>query len=566
MGIALAAAVLALLWSSTASTAQHRTPGASAVLGTNGAEAPKISWRTCPRDVAPGRFQCATVKVPLSYRNPGGKKITLALGRLPATDQKRKIGTLFWNPGGPGGSGRIPPAFSKTLHERFDIVGFDPRGTNASTPLKCFSSNRQAFKTLGRAFPATLEQEAPFFAANERGTRLCEKNAGPIISHMSTANVARDMDLLRRAVGDEKMTYLGFSYGTFLGETYANLFPGKVRAMTLDAVLDPAEWTTGETLGDGLTQPFSYRVGSFDGTQKALRTFLEECASVGRGAGGCAFAERGAGPNKLLTKYKEILARLRQGPVEVTDGGDTFKIRYQGVVYNTLSLLYYAPNSPLLARFLENVHKATEAAGQRTAQGGAAPEVDVPDVPSRPTFERPESRAERQPPYFGLEWFPGVACLDSFNPPPTASWSLYARKADARAPGFGSAWTYASTPCATWPAEDSDRYLGPWDNQTANPLLLIGNRLGDPATPYDDARTTATRRLADARLLTLDSFGHTAAYGGQSRCINVAVDRYLVEGELPPSGKVYQPDRGPFSASSPRAKEPAASQSVPPSF
>ena len=93
------------------------------------------------------------------------------------------------------------------------------------------------------------------------------------------------------------------------------------------------------------------------------------------------FAERGAGPKTLLTKYKEILARLRQGPVEVTDGGDTFKIRYQGVVYTTLSLLYYAPNSPLLARFLEDLHEATEAADQRTAQGGTAPEVDVPDVP-----------------------------------------------------------------------------------------------------------------------------------------------------------------------------------------
>ena len=98
-------------------------------------------------------------------------------------------------------------------------------------------------------------------------------------------------------------------------------------------------------------------------------------------------------------------------------------------------------------------------------------------------------------------------------------------------------------------AEDPDRYLAPWDKQTANPLLLIGNRGGDPATPYDDARTTATRRLADARLLTLDSFGHTAAYGGQSRCINVAVDRYLVEGKLPPQGKVCQPNAGPFAAS-----------------
>ena len=196
---------------------EHRLDGPGPDAGSAGRPgyqrrpAPEIQWGSCPRNVAPGRYECAMVRVPLSSRNPDGKKITLALGRLPATDQRRKIGTLFWNPGGPGGSGRIPPAFSKTLHERFDIVGFDPRGTNASTPLKCFSSNRQAIETLGRAFPATIEQEAPFFAASKRGTQLCERNAGPIISHMSTANVARDMDLLRRAVGDEKLTYLGFS-------------------------------------------------------------------------------------------------------------------------------------------------------------------------------------------------------------------------------------------------------------------------------------------------------------------------------------------------------------------
>ncbi|MBF6742560.1 alpha/beta hydrolase, partial [Acinetobacter baumannii] len=125
----------------------------------------------------------------------------------------------------------------------------------------------------------------------------------------------------------------------------------------------------------------------------------------------------------------------------------------------------------------------------------------------------------------GIEWFNAVSCADTSNPSNPRSWSLYARQADERARGFGPLWTYASTPCATWPVEDPDRYVGPWDEKTANPILLIGNRQGDPATPYDDARTTATERLADGRLLTLDSFGHTAAYGGQSRCVDGAVDR-----------------------------------------
>ena len=564
MGVALAAAVLALLLSGPASSAQQdRAATKPAVMGTNGASAPNIRWGPCPKSVAPRQYQCATVRVPLSYRQPHGKKITLALGRLPAADQKRKIGTLFWNIGGPGGSARIPPSFSRTMHKRFDIVGFDPRGTNASTPLKCFTSNRQAIETFGRPFPATKKQVAPFLAANKRGTSLCESNAGPIISHMSTANVARDMDLLRRAVGDEKLTYLGFSYGTFLGSTYANLFPGKVRAMTLDAVIDPVEWTTGEKPDDGRTQPLSYRVGSFYGTQDALKSFLKACAKAGpgRGAGRCAFAERGAGPGELLAKYERMLKRLKQGPVEVTDGGQTKKVTYQDAVAITLSELYYAPNSPSLARFLEDLHDAI--AGGPSTRKKAAPAVDVPDVPSRPTYERPEASAMGSPPYIGLEWFPGVACLDSVNPPSVASWLLYARVADARVPGFGALWTYVSTPCATWPAEDTDRYRGPWDSQTANPILLVGNRGGDPATPYDDARTTATLRLADGRLLSVNTFGHTASYGGQSDCVDGTVDRYFVEGKLPPKGKVCQPNHGPFAASTPPTRERAAPPSVP---
>ncbi|MBA2535089.1 MAG: alpha/beta fold hydrolase [Rubrobacter sp.] len=537
LGLALAAAVLMLLLSSTASSAQDGASKTPAVLGTNGASVPKIQWESCPKDVATARWQCAEVRVPLSYRHPDGRKITLALGRLPAADQERKIGTLFENPGGPGASGRIPAHFSKTLHKRFDIVGFDTRGTNASTPLTCFTSDQQSKETFQRPFPADPKQVKPFFKAQERGTRLCERNAGPIISHMSTANVARDMDLLRQAVGDKKMTYHGVSYGTFLGSTYANLFPGKVRAITIDGVVDPKEWTTGEKGAEGSKQPLTYRMGSFNGAQHGLETFLAACASAGPGR--CAFAERGAGPGELLARYEQILERLHQGPVKVTDGGQTSSVTYQDAVGTTLGYLYHPKYAPTLASFLEDLHEATQAAGQKTAPS-APPEVDVPDVSTTPTFARP------QPPVAAREWFLGVACLDSTNPPSVASWPRYARKADEQAPGFGSWWVYISTPCPTWPAEDQDRYQGPWNKETANPVLVVGNRLGDPSTPYENARTTANRRLADARLLTLDSYGHIASYNHLSHCINKAVDRYLVQTKLPPKGKVCQPNHGPF--------------------
>lgn len=580
--IGVAVAVVVALSTAPESAAVQRTdtdtpsdtPSAttSEVRGTNSASAPKIRWRPCPDGTLPPGlpdpgYECSTVKVPLSYRKPGGRKVELALGRLPATDPDRKIGTLFWNPGGPGGPGRIPPPFSPKLRERFDIVGFDPQGVGESTPVKCFTSDRQAINTFGRPFPITLQQEQRFFDANERGTRLCARNAGPLLSHMSTANVARDMNLLRQSVGDKKMTYIGYSYGTHLGEVYANLFPKKVRALALDAVLDPVEWTTGEEPGDALVKPFTYRLGSFDGSQNALRTFLKACAEDKR----CAFREGGANAKELEAKYERLLKRLRVEPAEVSEGGQTFELTYQDVVGITLSSLYSAEASPFLAEFLQDIYEATEPEREQTTQGTTQerkeetlPEVDVPDVPTRPTFERPQSRQQRQVPYLGIEWFPAVSCLDTENPNNKLLWSVFARKADQDAPGFGSLWTYSSMPCATWPVTDPDRYAGPWDKKTAGPILTIGNRQGDPATPYDDAQTT-TERLADARLLTLDSFGHTAAYGGQSRCIDRAVDRYLIEGKLPPEGKVCQPNREPFDpVPVPFFKEGTAEDGFPP--
>src|SRR4051812_25395077 len=333
-------------------------PVVDGISGTNGAAVPALDWGTCPASSPEEEqflrpYRCTTVEVPLSYREPDGQSLELALGLLPAADQAHKIGTLFWNPGGPGGSGRIPPPFSAVLHERFDIVGFDPRGVAASTPLQCFASNEQAFRLLGWEFPITLAQEQRVIDLTRRATQLCARNGGPLLEHMSTANVARDLDLMRQAVGDEQLTYLGFSYGTHLGEVYANLFPDRVRAITLDAVLDPIEWTTG--YGEqGASAPFSYRIGSFVGAQQALSTFLAACARDGR----CAFRETGA---DLRAKYDRLLARVRRRPVEiVAPDGTPFTVTYQAVVSITLGGLYDPAASRDLADFLRTVYATTE--------------------------------------------------------------------------------------------------------------------------------------------------------------------------------------------------------------
>ena len=164
-------------------------------------------------------------------------------------------------------------------------------------------------------------------------------------------------------------------------------------------------------------------------------------------------------------------------------------------------------------------------------------------APVRPAHRQQPPAAD---PYIGLEWPAAVECTDSDNPSNPWVWPFWARRADRAAPYFGSLWVYhGSLACATWPAEDPDRYTGPWNTPTANPVMLIGNRKGDPATPYEDAVATAGL-MSDAHLLTLDEYGHTAFALAESQCIVVAVERYLIDQQLPPDGTVCQPDRGPF--------------------
>jgi pimeloyl-ACP methyl ester carboxylesterase len=347
---------------------------------------------------------------------------------------------------------------------------------------------------------------------------------------MATANVARDMDLLRQAVGDEQLSYFGFSYGTHLGEVYANLFPDRVRALTLDAVVDPVTWTTGRTPQEALVPAF-LRLRSHEGAYAALLAFLRACEDDVR----CTFGEQG---RDLLAKYDTLLLRLRRQPVEIVLDGQPTTVTYQSAVNGTLMNLYDPSFSADLAAVLQQVYLATE---QRDRPVARRLDLDRVGPPVRPTYGPPTTTDE---PYLGIEALSAAFCTDAATAFDPWVWPRYARAADRAAPYFGSVWAYVSLPCATWPARDADRYTGPWNRSTANPLLLIGNRRGDPATPYENAVSTA-RELADARLLTLDSyFGHGAF--AQSQCIVNAVERYLVKLQLPPEGTECPPDHRPF--------------------
>jgi pimeloyl-ACP methyl ester carboxylesterase len=208
---------------------------------------PVLAWTDCG-----GGLQCATAAVPLDYRRPRGERISVALARLPASDPAHRIGSLFINPGGPGGSGigflqGAGQLFPAPVRARFDIVGFDPRGVGLSTPVRCFDSvvEQQAFFARFGLFPVTDREWRAAIAASQGFDRRCAERNAAILPHLSTANVARDLDLLRQAVGDRMLSYLGLSYGTYLGATYANLFPDRFRALVLDGVVDPVDYSTG---------------------------------------------------------------------------------------------------------------------------------------------------------------------------------------------------------------------------------------------------------------------------------------------------------------------------------
>ncbi|HEY6710515.1 MAG TPA: alpha/beta hydrolase [Actinomycetota bacterium] len=466
--------------------------------------------------------------VPLDYDRPKGKQITLALARLPAADPSRKIGSLFLNPGGPGGSGvdflfgAGPFLYSDEVRARFDLVGFDPRGIMRSSPLRCFDTFDESIAALAPfQFPVTRQEERVWIHSDRALSRACAEHAGSILDHMSTANVARDMDLLRRAVGDTKLTYAGYSYGSYLGATYANLFPGKVRALIVDGVLDPVAWSTGR--GDqARTLPFSTRLRSAKGAYETLQEFFRLCDA---GGPNCAFSQ-----GNPARRFARLTKRLLREPVEFPDGeGGTFLVTYAELVGTTLGVLYDPAGWPEWAEVLQQLDELTSPAT-------AAASLKAVRARLGAAFQQEEY------PNF-VEGFPGVACSETHNPSNVGAWARAARAQDRQYPYFGRPWTWFTSGCEPWPGWDDDHFDGPWNHSTANPVLVIGNRF-DPATPYHGA-VTVDRLLPRSRLLTLAGWGHTSLFA--SACVDGYVNTYLLTSRVPPKGTVCAPDVVPFA-------------------
>lgn len=527
---------------------------ANAALGTNGAAAPVLSWGACTdpalTDADPS-FRCATASVPLDYRKPTGTKIQLAVSKLPATGPGTRIGTVFVNPGGPGAPGLDSPTFATAkLRERFDIVGFDPRGTGASNPVvRCAATSEEAASLLNPTFPLNPTQEVTAANKAAQGAAGCRASA-TIATRMSTANVARDLELLRRGVGDAKLNFLGFSSGTLIGETYANLFPATTRALALDGTLDPQRFTAGRSTTEA-GQPLDERLKSYVGTDEAVAGFLAACAAA---PGTCAFASPSASTaTQLRAKFKALLARIRANngvTVDLGDGPTT--LSYQdviGMIYGELNVGIFTSQD--LAGTLDALDVASQS------QTAPIPSNDLRallDTLAR--WFKPTGGPVTEPYDNFQDAFSTFICNDTVGPTSTSPYVSFGRSSDQSYPGFGPFWIWTTAACATFPVQDPDVYRGPWNTTTPNTILVLGNRGGDPSVRYSNA-VLAQSTLAKARLLSVDQYGHTS-YNLASTCVNDAVDNYLIALTLPPVGASCGTDFGPFDPVSEAASDAGA--------
>jgi pimeloyl-ACP methyl ester carboxylesterase len=446
-------------------------------------------------------WECATLKVPLDYAHPGSDTIRLALIRAKARpeDGQKRIGSLIFNFGGPGASGvsYLPQLANdyRDLHARYDLVSFDPRGVGASAPVRCLNDKDTDTANELDGTPDNNKEWKAELAMGDKYMAACEKNSGKVLPYVSTTNTARDMDLLRRVLGDDKLHYFGTSYGTELGGIYAHLFPRSVGRAVFDAVVDPTQ------------DPVQQSLAQTKGFQLALDNYLKDCARQPDCPTGTSIAE---GRKKITDLLKRIDAR----PLPTDDGR---KVTQDLAELGIATALYSKDTWPDLTQALKEAEQkktgntlmlladlltGRDSKGHYDNSGPAQNAIDCDDFQQRYTVDDVKAK------------------LPEF------------RKAS---PVFGDSGAWSLLECTDWPTKGEAKHPQVAARGSA-PILLVGNT-GDPATPY-----AGTRRMADALgkgigvELTYKGQGH-GAYG-TSTCVTKAVNAYLLEGKVPKDGTV----------------------------
>ena len=467
-----------------------------------------IAWKGCGKGL-----QCARVLVPLDWSNPSGPQISLAVIRHRASGPGRRIGSLFLNFGGPGvpGVAMLKGASESELDAlgggRFDLVSWDPRGTGESTHVRCFANDRAQARFWGPDWsgtPTTRRESVRYLPKALAFVKRCVALSGRLLAHDSTADTVRDLDYLRRLVGDRKLNYEGFSYGTFIGETYANMFPRRVRAMVINGVINPVPFTTSAQAGLASTQADFLRV-------------FAKLQSLCQAAGPARCALAGHGPVKA--RVSRLLARLRHGPIPAPNAPAPHRLNYGDLLFYIFANLGRPASWPQIA------------AGLEQAASGNGSAIETALKPSRALYQSALNSAT------------ALQCADKPRPRvgPQA-WPSIIGRLTRVSPYFAVNGWWLAVPCAAWPLVNADRYSGPWNRSTHNPILVVGNRY-DPQTAYQGARRVA-RLLGNARLLTLDGYGHTTDVDPSS-CIDRAVTAYLIR-PATARRQTCQADRQPF--------------------
>ena len=493
------------------------------------ANAAGLKWADCGEAGA----QCATAKLPKDYDKPNGGKFDIAVAKSPATKPGKRIGSLFFNFGGPGApAAAYVEAYGAdlfpVLNERFDIIGMDPRGTGDSVPVDC-KANQETLGVYSQPFttPDNLNVSA-LVRKDERYINRCRQLNGDVLKYLSTANTARDMNAIREAVGDKKMTYLGFSYGTFLGATIQSLFPGKTRAVVLDGALDPDQY-----MNDPL--------GSLDeqtaGFERAIGRFFTACAAD---QAACPF---GAGDPKGT--IDDLIEQADASPIPASNApdrpvdGDDIRASLAQEVYSIYAW-------PELRDALVQLEAGDGAGIRDIADGFYGREEDGSYSPGTDRYFLLSADEQNYP-----------RRIDPFLKAGKASYFDY----DYAFWNHG----YSELNWGLYPVRAKDKYDGPFRTTKKDPTTLVVGTRYDPATPYKEAKRLVGQ-LGNARLLTMTGDGHTAydgypADGYNSECTDKAVEGYLISLAVPAAGTKCAQDAEPFPAEAESLNRSAAAAS-----
>ncbi|MFC8129381.1 alpha/beta hydrolase [Streptomyces sp. NPDC057302] len=459
----------------------------------------KLNWRECG---VPG-FECSTMKAPLDYAKPDGPDIKLAVSRKKATGPGKRLGSLLVNPGGPGGSaiGYLQSyaalGYPEEIRAQYDMAAVDPRGVARSEPVTCLNGKQMDAYTQTDITPDDQAETAELSDSFKNFAKGCEKHSAEMLPHVSTVETARDMDILRAALGDEKLSYVGASYGTFLGATYAGLYPDRVGRLVLDGAMDPS--LPARRMNRDQTEGF----------ETAFQSFAKDC--VGRSD--CPLgteSEEDAGK-----RLKSLFGDLDRTPIPAGDS-DGRKLGEALATTGVIAAMYDEAAWPQLRTALTAAIKEKDGAGL-LALSDSYYERDGDGTYANLMFANA-----------------AVNCLDL---PPAFNTAAEVKKSlpdfEKASPVFGEGLAWASLNCAYWPVKatgESHRI----EAEGAAPIVVVGTTR-DPATPYRWAESLADQ-LSSGKLLTYEGDGHTA-YGRGSKCVDSAINEYLLKGKAPEDGK-----------------------------